>query len=151
MHHSNSPFNILLQRKSTLHAPSCISRDCLQITPALISARISCVWVICPNFFFFCRGGEEGETEATLVKEEGNGIDKSRPHRGHTPPLQCAGFLWSTNKSVDLFHISVEKHGCAVYTVQEMRNAKISLYESKPQNKLKEEKPQKQTNKRDGF
>lgn len=145
MHHSNSPFNILLQGKSALHAPSCICGDCLQMTAALISARISCVWVICLSF---CRGGEEGETEATLVEEEGNGTDKSHPH---TPPSQCAGFLWSTKKSVDLFHISVEKHGCAVYTVQEMRNTKISLYESKLQHKLKEEKPQKQTNKRDGF
>lgn len=51
--------------------------------------------------------------------------------------------LRSTNKSVDLFHISVEEHGCAVHTVQEMRNTKISLYESKLQNKLEEEKTPK--------
>lgn len=118
------------------------------MTAALISARISCVWVIC---FYFLQGGEEGETEATLVKEEGNRIDKSHPHRDHTPPLQCAGFLWSTNKSVDVFHISVEKHGCAVYTVQEMRNTQISLYESKLHNKPKEEKPKNKQTKETVF
>lgn len=45
---------------------------------------------------FFCRGGEEGETEAALVKEEGNGIDES-PHSGaQTKAWICFIYLWKS-------------------------------------------------------